>query len=352
MISFQPSTQIARQAIRRALGATTDRFESMAVERWTIAPAVHRRVQPAAFLDGQLDKIRDTEFATVDDLARVFKGDFECVEPATEGLRFRHVDLVDGVLYAGGEVRHLRARQRRRPAYVRPRESISGAMYESWTGNRWFGTWLMDDCLTYELAQRWGTPVTTAPKPLRGHSPRYERLLGIEPQRVTDAHFDELVLFRDAPNNEAKRERALRYREKLLDGRPAVEHAGVFLVRGRSGDRRVLLNEMLIAERLAARYGYRIIDPLRHTVDEVVDACAGARVVAGVEGSHLVHGLMAMSPQATLFVVQPPFRAVSILKSATDRQGQGFAFVVGDGGREEFSVDVDDVERTLDLVQR
>lgn len=351
MISLRPSTQALRRAVRRALGApAVDAFEQSAVERWTVAPAMQRRVPAARFLAGQLDKILDTEFSSVEALVHVFRGGFEAIEEATEGLRFEHVDLVDGVLYATGGSHHLRTRQRRLPAYRRPERSLSGTMYETWNGNRWFGSWLLEDCLTHELAMQHGSPVTTAPPPTRGHAPGYERLLGIAPVRVADAHFDELVLFRDGSQNESKRDRAIRFRERMLAGRTPVEHAGVFLVRGGGGDRRILVNEQAVAERLAAKRGFRIVDPLALSVGEIVDACAGARVVAGVEGSHLVHGLMTMPLHATLLVIQPPYRVVSTLKATTDRQGQGYAFVVGDGGREEFSVDIDDVERTLDLL--
>jgi len=327
-----------------------DAFEQSAVERWTVAPAMHRTVPAARFLPGQLERILDTEFSSVETLVEVFKGGFDCVEDATEGLRFRHVDLVDGVLHAQGGSRHLRSRRRRLPAYRRPGHALSGAMYETWNGNRWFGSWLLEDCLTHELALQHGSPVTTAPRPTRGHAPQYERLLGIDPTRVTDAHFDELVLYRDGSQNESKRARAVRFRDKLLAGRTPVEHPGVFLVRGGGGDRRILVNERAVGERLAARRGFKVIDPLELSLDAIVDACAGARVVAGVEGSHLVHGLMTMPTDATLLVVQPPYRVVSTLKATTDRQGQGYAFVVGEGGREDFSVDIDDVERTLDLL--
>lgn len=351
MISFRPSSQALRQALRRALGAPSiDAFEASAVERWTIAPPTRRVVPAAHFLAGQLDKILDTEFSSVEVLVDVFKGGFECVEEATEGLRFRQVDLVDGVLYADGGSRHLRARQRRLPAYRRPERVLSGAMYETWNGNRWFGSWLLEDCLTHELAMQHGATVTTAPRPTRGHAPQYERALGIDPVRVSDARFEELVLYRDGSQNDSKKARAIRFRDKLLAGREPGAHAGVFLLRGGGGDRRILVNERAVAERLAARRGFKVIDPLELSLDEIVEACAGARVVAGIEGSHLVHGLMTMPARATLLVIQPPYRVVSTLKATTDRQGQGYAFVVGDGGREDFSVDIDDVERTLDLL--
>ncbi|WP_245571232.1 hypothetical protein [Neorhizobium alkalisoli] len=49
-------------------------------------------------------------------------------------------------------------------------------------------------------------------------------------------------------------------------------------------------------------------------------------------------------------VIQPPDSVVSVLKTTTDRQGQNFAFVVGEGDQNSFVADVNDIERTLDLL--
>ncbi len=80
-------------------------------------------------------------------------------------------------------------------------------------------------------------------------------------------------------------------------------------------------------------------------------ACAGAEVVAGVEGSQLTHGVVAMPEDSTLFVLQPPLRATSVLKLFTDRARQRFSFVVGEGGDTDFRVDIGEVHRTLDLCE-
>ena len=113
--------------------------------------------------------------------------------------------------------------------------------------------------------------------------------------------------------------------------------------------RRVLTNERAIAERLAEHRGFRVLDPMISTVEEIVNACGGARIIMGVEGSHLVHGLMVMPPEAVLFVIQPPDRVVSVLKLFTDRQEQAYALVVGQGTDEEFSAEWTEIDRTLDL---
>lgn len=343
--SARPLAGQVRALLRRYRDVEHD-----AVERWTVSPASLRHVRPARFLPGQLDRIQGTEFSSPDTVVQVFRGGFDFEDDATLGLRLRDVDLVEGILYSAGGERHLRPRQRRRLGYRVPETVVSGALYETWIGNKWFGSWLMEDCVSYELARQQGRPLTTRPQPQRGHAVDYEARLGMAPGRVQDVHFDELILFADEANNEGKRQRAEQMRQRLVAGSPGTPHPGVFLLRGDAGDRRLLLNEREIAEALAHRRGFTVMDPLQHSVAEIIDACAGARVVAGVEGSQLVHGLITMPPDATLLVIQPPHRVVSTLKLATDRQGQTYAFVIGSGGKEEFSVSLDEVERTLDLL--
>jgi hypothetical protein len=59
---------------------------------------------------------------------------------------------------------------------------------------------------------------------------------------------------------------------------------------------------------------------------------------------------MIMPPDSALFVIQPADRVVSVLKVMTDRQGQGYAFVVGEGTCENFRVEWSDIDRTLEMV--
>lgn len=343
---LRPSIRPAINGLSRVLGRKSDDVLARAVERWEIAPASTVHVTPAAMLPGQIERIRGSEFSTVSEVVRDFRGGFDSGHMPTMGYAFRKALLIDGVLYAGSAARHLRPHAGRRPLGLTRREGGRVAFYESWVGNRWFGNWLSDDCLTYRLAEREGMPVTTLAA--SGHQTAYERRLEMATRRLSTGMFDELVLFDDRSHNAGKRDRATDMRRQLVGPEPS-RHSGVFLLRGTTGERRVLGNERQIAEHLAVRRGFRILDPSRATVEEIVDACAGAAVVAGVEGSHLVHGLVMMPPDARAFVIQPPSRAVAALKLLTDRQGQGYSLVVGTGGDDVFNADIDEIERTLDL---
>lgn len=344
-MSFRPL--IGRLA--KLLGRPLPDLLALSRERWEIAPGSSATLPPAICLPDQIERIRATEFVPKEAVIRAFRGGFDVQHGPTFGFRLAGVDLVDGVLYGPQGQRHLRARQAGGIWYRRPDQAISGAMYESWVGNRWFGNWLSDDCLTYRLAEAAGVPFTSTLAG-SGHVPEYEALLAIQPRRGTSVHFDELILFDDGSDNAGKRQRAADMRARLMAGRQVAPVPGVVLLRGGSGDARRLQNERAIAEHLAAHRGFRVLDPSAATVAEIVDLCAQAAVVLGVEGSHLVHALAVMPPRSTLMVIQPPDRVVAALKTVTDRQDQRYAFVVAEGTATDFRANPGEIERTLDLI--
>jgi hypothetical protein len=333
--------------VSRLMGAKAQDVLTRAVEQWEIAPASMVHVRPALMLAGQMERIRGSEFGSVEEVLRDFRGGFDSQQAPTFGYRLSNVLLMDGILHSGSTARHLRPGAGRRPLGLAPREACRAAMYESWVGNRWFGNWLSDDCLTYRLAENAGVPMATmVPK---GHRPSYERRLAITPVRTRATLFDELILFDDRSHNAHKRARADDMRSRLAGSGPR-RHPGVFLLRGATGEKRVLRNERAIADHLAARHGFTVLDPTTAALDKIVAACGGASVVAGVEGSHLVHGLVMMPPDARALVIQPPSRAVAVLKLLTDRQEQDYSLVVGMGGDDDaFHADIDEISRTLDL---
>ncbi len=346
MLSLRPITY----RLLRTFGLSRDTLAEMAVERWEIAPAEVMNVPPAIILPGQVERITRTEFAPLDVVLASLAGNpAEQVGPTT-AYRLRDVDLVDGVLYLGGLTLHLRARTRRLPLYRRPKRQGSGSLYETWVGNRWFGNWLLDDCLSYRLAEGTGAPVTTMPIS-GGHVPRYEELLDMTPRRIEDAHFDELIVFHDYANNSHRKARAQYMRRRLLKGRVPKPNPGIFLFRGRSGDLRVMENEEEIAKRMQSERDFRVMFAENCSVDELMDACGGARVIAGIEGSQLTHGIAVMPPGGTLFTIQPADRATTAMKLLTDRWQQRFAAVVGIGEARSFRAEWDEVALTLDRIE-
>ena len=335
-------------------------LQSMAVKTWDIAPGEVAFAQPAFFLPNQLERVTGWEeqlFYPHEHPRRTMEGIGRVEHGPTRGYLLKDVWMIDGALYKGNAKSWLTPGVGRLPGVRVENEIERGALYCTAGGNKWFGSWLTDDCLTYSLACNEGVPVTTAPSAnivstVRNgilHTPGYEDWLGMKPVRLRNAFFRELVIFDDISQNRHKHLRFRAMGEKLLSHVNTSAHPGVFILRGGRGDLRLLRNEMELAERLRDRRGFRILDPALCDVATIVATCAGARTVIGVEGSQLIHGVNVLPPGGALLVLQPPERFICYFKYLTDRDHQHFGFVVGTPAGNGFTIDPDEVERTLDL---
>ena len=129
---------------------------------------------------------------------------------------------------------------------------------------------------------------------------------------------------------------------------PGPGHAGVFIDRKGTGDYRRLANEQQVVDLFVSR-GFAVVDPDQMTAAEIQKLVSGARIVAGVEGSHLAHGMLSCADECTFLVLQPPTRFNNIYKDITDALGMRYAFVVGHPVSEgQFNVDTDSLSDMLD----
>ncbi|AKF11627.1 glycosyltransferase 61 family protein [Sandaracinus amylolyticus] len=334
----------------RLFGWKGSPLQDVADRTWTLSPARRARHPRAFFLPNQLERVRHTMFSEGDAREEVEGGVVD--HAPTRAFLFQNAWLLDGVLYKGRGHECVRARTRRIPPLRVQHELARGAVYSTFAGMQYFGNWLLHDCLSYPLAAAEGEPVTISRKTVGCHEPTYEEWLGMKPSRLDAVFFRELVLFDDFGYTEHKRARFRALREKLFARVDVKPHPGVFVVRGRTGQGkpRVLENEAALAEMLAQRRGFRVLDPARTDVATIVKTCAGARVVVGVEGSGLAHGILGLAPGGSLLVLQPPDRFVTVYKNTVEREDQHFAFVVGHPRGDDFYVDPAEVERTLDML--
>lgn len=328
----------------------------VATRTWQLAPATRAVTPPAYFLPGQLERITGWAFAD-EHPGREMRGGLPVTHAPTLAHLVEDAWLIDGVLYKGAAVAHLSPRSTRLPQLHARAELERAALCCSPAGNRWFGQWLMDDCPLHPLAREHGTPLSTMLRPAP-HVAEYERMLEIHPARLRSAWLRRLVVFTDVGQNRDKHRRframcdAVRRSVERTAAAPIEEHPGVFLLRGEAGERRVLRGEAALARRLQERRGLRVLDPLRADVATIARTCAGARQVVGVEGSALMHGILALRPGGAVLTLQPPTRFVWVYKHLADRDGQRFGFVVGRPHGVDFTIDADEVERTLDLLER
>jgi hypothetical protein len=345
-----------RNIVRKRLGHQAQvELKSLADKTWDIAPGETTVSPPAFFLPNQLERVTGWEakrFYPYVHPGPTMAGGIRMEQGPTRGYLLKDVWLIDGALYKGRASHWLSLKPRPWPGISIDHEIERGATYCTQNGSTWFGTWLMEDCATYALACDEGVPVTIAPSsryPLFTQQQAYEDWLGMQPLRTRGAYFHELVLFEDTSNNRSRHQRYRAMGDKLLSHVDPTAHPGVFILRGSDGDLRLLRNELEIAEHLRRHRGFRVIDPMHSDVPGIVAACAGARVVIGVEGSQLVHGVNVLQPGCALLALQPPNRFVSYYKYLTDRDHQHYGFVVGVPEGNGFRIDIEEVERTLDL---
>jgi hypothetical protein len=333
-------TRLARKATRT--------LESIAAETWEIAPGNTSMAPPAFFLPNQLERVTGWMFYPHEHPRQTMEGGRAVVHGPSRGFLLKDVWLLDGALYKSDAHSWLAPRSSWLPTIRVDQEIDRGAMYCTAGGNKYFGSWVTDDCVAYPLACAEGVPVTTS-KTGYVHSPAYENWFGMKPTRLHNALFRELVIFDDLSQNQHRHFRFRAMTEKLLSHVNAAPHPGVFILRGGTGEQRILHNELEIAERLERTRGFRILDPSTTDVPTIVNACAGAKIVAGVEGSQLIHGILVLEPGGSVLTLQPPNRFVCSFKYHTDRDEQNFGFVVGHAEGKGFRIDVEEVERTLDL---
>lgn len=280
-------------------------------------------------------------------------GGQKIVHAATTAYVLRDVMLIDGGLYKGAVAQHLH-RRTHFPCFSSITEVVDRhAIFCTFGGNTYFGNWLMDDCVTYALAKSCGVATRTKRPLLSEHMSQYSNILEMDAVHLDNSVFKELVVFEDLAQNQNKKARAKAVSKKLTAHLEIKPHAGVFLLRGSTGSNRILENEQEIAQHLNHTFGLNVLDVTKLSVMEITAACAGAQLVVGVEGSHLLHGILHLGPTGSLLVLQPPKRYCTLLKGLTERDGQKFGVVVGMPGvhSDSFTIDRDEVDRTLALMR-
>lgn len=334
--------------LRRLARLPRREVAELASQTYEIAPAERGLIPPAVFLPGQDERIVSAVFSRPEYREEI-RGGREVVHAACVARLLEDVILADGVLYKADAATFLAHHRRPFPPVLVQEESRRCALYDSPGGIRFFGQWLLDDVLAYPLAQAEGIPVTVS-RTMSPHEREYESLLGMKALPVRATRFKELVVFEDFGQTSHKRARFAAVRERLMAGIDRSPRPGVFFLRNKAVKGRMLLNKWELADRLAKTRGLTTVAPLSASVRDILSTCAGARLVVSVEGSQIAHALPAMAPGAALLVIMPPDRFCTVFKDIADREGFRFGFVVGKPAPGGFTVDPDEVERTIDLL--
>lgn len=326
-------------------------LETIASETVVVAEAERGIRSSAAYLAGQLDRVKGVQPATTQQLEMERISETPVHHRATTAYRLRNCTLVGGALYCGG-ARHQMLKDR--PPFIGSINSEIGqaAFVGTPVSDVFFGHYLVDDSATALLASDFGP----AYRPFSRHHANwnhpieYHRMMGIDLKVTGNARIRDAWVFDDVGMNQNRRKRLESLRERL-GSRPAVRSGhGVFLIRGTSGHQlRLLRNEDEIADNLASR-GFEIVDPARETAYDIIRKLSGASIAIGVEGSALGHAFLTLADKGALLTIQPPYYFNNVWKDFTDLMGMRYGFVVAEGDREGFDLNLDDILRTVDLM--
>lgn len=350
--SLSPVLSFVRRQFARVLGGRAASLDSVAARSWEVCPGNTLVTLPALYLPNQLGRVTGSVYGyhwaahgPTESIEHQMAGGIERWQEPTRAWLLKGACLVDGAIHKGGVSHRLFPRAALLPLERTEVEIDRAAVYASYDGSLFFGLWLQDDCALYPLAAQEGLPLTIG-NPQYPDLPDYERRLGMNPLRVSAAYLNEVVIFDDHLQNAGKRARFEGLRRRILARLDPHPHPGVFVLRGPSGKARKLHNEFELAEHLRVRHGFRVVS-VADGPAKILAACAGAQILAGVEGSHLAHGFIAMEPGTGALVIQPPDRFSPVLKRAADRDGQRFGFVIGTPEHDGFRVKLEEIDRTL-----
>lgn len=342
-----------RRGIRRAMVGHGVTMADVQARSWVVCPEARAVCAPALHPEGAIEKIKGlSPFRNWPAEELLMRGGETVLRPTT-GHLLRHVDVVAGHLYCGPH--EWPSGYGDAPWWLPPMPKdapLARATLETTvTGAEYFGCLLLDDFPMALLGDNPADNIALTSKP-SGHEAGYRELVGLLPRRVvTRTHIDELTVFEDPAYNASKAARYRQLRETFRQRVTGATGTGrLYISRGLSGERRVMVNESELEATLRQR-GFTVIDPMKMSALEIARLSMGARLVVSIEGSQISHAQFAMADDAALVVLQPPNRFCLQYKEYTDAMGMRFGFVVCDPAEDGFKVDIDELLRLLDRIE-
>ena len=221
-------------------------------------------------------------------------------------------------------------------------------------GIAYFGHWLREvvpACLVGSDA----IPSLSMRRPPFKHAAQYEQFFKLQTIYANKGVVENCFLLSDFSQNSYKLARYLTLRENLKSSlNPSdIVSNGVFIARGNTGAKRLLVNENEVIAHLEKK-GFSIVYPEKMTVEDIARRLWNAKVVITVEGSAHNHAIYSMALNGALLELQPPSRFGIIIKGACDCLGIGWGFYVcaASNNGEGFYVDsLPDLDKIIGQMQ-
>lgn len=314
---------------------------------WIVSPE-EKATSPRALFDLEdLDKITKVQHETSinRERSRILGG--EKRHAPTIAYHFTDIQASNGNLYKGNMKYGLRGSRDNLfvdDVFV---DIPSGCLSCSAMGAKYFGHWMRDDIPKYLASKEIALPLSCMSQ-MTQHQEDYSSLFGINPVNYLSGRIRELTILEDYGQNSSKKDRYDLLRSKIKNKYPKSSKSGVMILRGSSGEKRGLINEIEVIDFLK-RNNFDIIDPERHSVDEIITKCR-VDILIGVEGSQLSHFNYAGNDHGAIITLQPPNRFNNVYKDYADCIEMTYGFVVGDAGDcGGFSIDISKLDKIIGL---
>ena len=186
---------------------------SIAYRQDILCPEEKETIRPAIFLPGQIERVSASMRESTKEREIAAATSTTATHAPTIAYHIKDAVLLDGTIYAQGYKQFIADKS----LFVSSAASLchltSSALASSYIGTKYFGHWLIDDCLTYRLAQQFSTPLCLRNPNPSWHQKQYEDYFDQDWTPTDRALIDHLIVFQDFAQNSLKRERynALRH---------------------------------------------------------------------------------------------------------------------------------------------
>jgi hypothetical protein len=324
-------------------------LKSIAHRNDILYPKVTETIRPAVFLAGQIERITGT--LPYFNLERVIK---DATTPTvthgpTVAFYVKNAVLLDGAVYAG-HYKHTIADKSLFDTVAREACHLQiAALASSYMGTKYFGHWLRDDCVQYELAQSMA-PVLCVRRPAFNHQQAYQSYFNQNWTPTDRALIDELIIFQDFAQNRLKRSRYKALRDRIrTQFHSNNERQYIYLRRGHTGSPRTVENENEILEALVAQ-DFAVVDVETDELSHIINTLLNAKLVISVEGSHIAHCAFTCPDDCGFLVLQPPDRFSMTHRNWAGPLGMPFGFVVGTLGDRGYRFCPKEIVHTVDMM--
>ncbi|MEZ5892359.1 MAG: glycosyltransferase 61 family protein [Parvularculaceae bacterium] len=339
----------ATSFLEARLSAKPD-FKSSGARETVICPEEHERLKPAIMLDGAGERMRnymDAEYRARMTLS--FAGGLARHAPTLA------YTFTGGVLAAGSFLSHgfrYRIRPPREAGLPKRVERLGRiALCASITGDHYFGHSLNEDLPQMLLAPDFGEPARLSTKNWPDLV-AYRSLLDLDWRELDGAELAETTIFLDYAQNSSRKARFAEFRRRLRDKLTPEKRKGRFyLRRGDTGVARSPVNDADVCAAMERR-GYDVFDVEGLNSTDFIKRILERSIMVSVEGSHMMHLAYTLRADGGALALMPPARPRCAIKDACDAIGAHFATVVGHETEGGYTIDIGELNRTLDLLER